>query len=508
MKRIVLPLFVFFLWFCACTQPKVADTFPRSVPEKEGVSSRGILNFIEAVEQSGQELHSFMLLRHGKVIAEGWWNPYQPDLKHILYSTSKTFTSTAIGFAVSEGRLTVEDKVISFFPDQLPDTVSDNLAALRVKDLLSMTVGQNPEPFGLLRGQHWVKSFLAVPIIDEPGTKFLYNSVATYMLSAIVQKVTGEKLMDYLTPRLFEPLAIKDADWEVDSDGINTGGWGLRVKTEDMAKLGQLYLQKGRWNDQQLLPEKWIDEATTAKIMQKPDITDEKKAMDDWAQGYGYQIWRCRNNAFRADGAFGQYIIVMPEQDAVVAITANAGNMQKEIDMVWEHLLPAIHSGQLPVDQEAESTLRKTLSSLELPPAKGSASSLESQFSTETTFVMDNSDVIMSLRFGGDVCYLSMKDGAVVDSYEFGRETWKDGETTRPCAYIVPSASNFAGLPAFKVSGSYCWNNEQTLSLILRYIESPHYENLTLHFDGEQIIATFANSINPNQKTEWTGRKN
>jgi len=197
MKRIFLLLLFFFL-LCACSQQPATETLPGSVPEKEGVSSKGIHHFIEAVEQSGQEWHSFMLLRHGKMIAEGWWNPYRSDLKHTMYSVSKTFTSTATGFAVSEGKLTVDDRVVSFFPEQAPDTVSDHLAALRVKDLLCMAAGQNPEPFGIVRGQNWVKSFLSVPIVDEPGAKFLYNSIATYMLSAILQKVTGEKLIDYL----------------------------------------------------------------------------------------------------------------------------------------------------------------------------------------------------------------------------------------------------------------------------------------------------------------------
>ena len=186
-----------------------------------------------------------------------------------------------------------------------------------------------------------MKKFLSIPIINEPGSKFLYNSLATYMLSAIVQKVTGEKVVDYLTPRLFEPLGIQGMDWEVDPMGINTGGWGLRVKTEDLAKFGQLYLQKGMWNGKQIIPADWIEEATTAKIMQDPDAPQSRKDSSDWLQGYCYQFWRCRNNAYRGDGAYGQFIIVMPEKDAVVAITAETSDMQDEINLVWKFLLPA-----------------------------------------------------------------------------------------------------------------------------------------------------------------------
>ena len=237
----------------------------RGIPEAGGVSSEGILNFVAAADSGRHEFHSFMFLRHGKVIAGGWWSPYRPDLRHSLYSLSKSFTSTAVGFAVTEKLLSVGDKVISFFPDLLPDTVSQNLKDLTVKDLLTMSVGQDHDPTGSIRNwdADWVKSFLALPIKYKPGTKFLYNSVATFMLSAIVQKVTGQKVIDYLKPRLFAPLGIEGMDWEVSPKNINTGGWGLRLKTEDLAKFGQFYLQKGKWNDKQLLPEKWINESTT-----------------------------------------------------------------------------------------------------------------------------------------------------------------------------------------------------------------------------------------------------
>ena len=217
-------------------------------------------------------MHSIMVLRHGKVVAEGWWKPYSAELKHTMYSVSKTFTATAVGFAVTENRLTVNDKVVSFFPGQLPDTVSTNLSELTVKDLLSMSVGQQPDPTGLaVTGDApWVSTFLKLPVIHKPGTTFLYNSLGSYMLSAIVQKVTGERVVDYLRPRLFKPLGIEGMDWETDPMGINSGGWGLRIKTEDMAKVGQLFLQKGKWNGRQIIPAAWIEEATTKKIDQTP----------------------------------------------------------------------------------------------------------------------------------------------------------------------------------------------------------------------------------------------
>jgi len=263
------------------------NNLPRSTPEAEGINSDGIIAFLKATEKEKHEFHSFMFLRHGKVIAEAWWSPYAPDLKHTLYSTSKSFTSTAVGFAVSDSLIKVSDKVISFFPENLPDTVSPYLDDMEIKDLLSMSAGLDPDPTGIIsvNNDNWVKAFLALPVVNDPGTKFLYNSMATYMLSAIVQKVTGQPIIDYLTPRLFDPLGISGIDRERDPMGINTGGWGLRLKTEDMAKFGQLYLQKGKWNDEQILPEEWVNEATTFKIDQAPGVPEPLKNSSDWIKG-------------------------------------------------------------------------------------------------------------------------------------------------------------------------------------------------------------------------------
>jgi CubicO group peptidase (beta-lactamase class C family) len=363
---------------CRTTRPAAgADKFPRSTPEAEGVSSAGILAFLEAVRQSKYELHSFMLVRHGRVVAEGWWSPYGPEFNHTLYSLSKSFTSTAVGFAVAEGKLRADDRVVSFFPNDLPEPVSEHLAVLRVRDLLTMAVGNAKEPtWTMVEKDNWVKTFLSWPIANPPGTTFMYNSAATYMLSAIVQQVTGQKLLDCLEPRLFARLGIRGATWETCPRGINVGGWGLSIQTEGLAKFGELYRQKGAWQGRQILPAQWVEEATTFKI-QQPLPTKPSRANDqnDWLQGYCYQFWRCRHHAFRGDGAFGQYLIVMPEQDAVAVITAETSDMQGELDLVWQHLLPAMKPQPLPRDPQSQDELRRTLSSLALTPPKGQSSS-------------------------------------------------------------------------------------------------------------------------------------
>jgi CubicO group peptidase (beta-lactamase class C family) len=440
-----------------------------------------------------------MFLRHGKVIAEGWWDPYKPNLRHTLYSTSKSFTSTAVGFAVSEKLLTVDDKVISFFPDQLPDSISPFLADMTVKDLLTMSAGQSPEPTGAIRssGPDWVKSFLATPVVNDPGSTFLYNSMATFMLSAIIQKVTGEMLIDYLKPRLFDPLAIEGMDWEVSPEGINTGGWGLRIKTEDMAKFGQLYLQKGKWNGKQIIPAAWVEEATTFKIDQAPDAPQSKKDSSDWMQGYCYQFWRCRHNAFRADGAYGQFIIIMPEKDAVVAITAESPDMQDEINMVWNYLLPAMKDEPLPENAQAAETLKQRLSALALPlPAKVPDSPVASLVSSKTFRLESNSMKYESfaLKFSGDTCNLSVKADKTDYSIAFGAGKWIVAETAMDGPNIL---SRPGAISLNKIAGSYTWTDDNTLELILRYIESPHSIKITCAFDKENVKVTIHLSLPP-----------
>ena len=396
------PLIAVLLFLFLSFQP-IAQTLPRSIPEAEGVSSKGIIDFLDAIAQSKHEMHSIMILRHGKVIAEGWWSPYRPDLKHTLYSLSKSFTSTAVGFAVSEKKLSVNDKVISFFPDKLPANVSDNLSQLTIKDLLSMSAGQAPDPSSaIVPTDDWIKIFFATPIVNKPGSVFLYNSMATYMLSAIVQKVTGQKIIDYLKPRLFEPLGIQGMDWESDLAGINVGGWGFRIKTEDIARFAQLYLQKGKWNGKQILPATWVEEATTFKIDNAPGMSQISKDSSDWRQGYCYQFWRSRHNSFRGDGAFGQYALVLPEQDAVIAITSETPDMQGELNLVWKYLLPALQVDKSGLDKNDATALNKRLALLKLSlPAKTDSSFAEPKVIEKVFKIESNPKNIETISFKG-----------------------------------------------------------------------------------------------------------
>ena len=230
-----------------------AADLPGARPRAQGVSSSGLLAFVEAADKTIDSMNSFMLVRHGHVVAEGWWSPYDAESPHSLYSLSKSFTSTAVGLAIAEGKLSLDDEVLKFFPDDAPAEPSKNLKAMRVSDLLRMSTGHQTEP-PRTPDEPWTKTFLAQPVPFKPGTHFLYNTSATYMLSAIVQKATGKTVLDYLKPRLFEPLGIEHPTWETSPQGISAGGYGLSIRTEDIARFGQLYLQKGEWHGKQLVP--------------------------------------------------------------------------------------------------------------------------------------------------------------------------------------------------------------------------------------------------------------
>lgn len=300
------------------------------------------------VKPDSIQVHSVMILKHGEVVLERWFNGHTAQTPHAMHSVSKTFTATAVGMAIEEGKLKLDDKVVDFFKEEAPEQISDNLAAMTVRDLLTMTCGHDTELNN--REGDWVTRFLAWPVEHTPGEYYLYNSMGTYMCSAIVQKVTGEKVLDYLDTRLFQPLHIERPRWDESPQGISCGGWGLFLKTEDMAKMGQLFLQKGVWNGKQLVNADWLKEMSSYQVPSSPSGTRYEmreemgltKDNNEWVQGYGYQMWMCRHNAFRADGYAGQYIIVFPERDAVLVLTTSSSLYQPYMDIIWEKLLPIL----------------------------------------------------------------------------------------------------------------------------------------------------------------------
>lgn len=486
-RRLSIPaaLIILSLTLTVKLQGQGDNSLPRSTPESAGVSSSGIIDFLNAADTASRvELHSFMFLRHGKVIAEGWWNPYGRDYKHLLYSASKTFTATGIGFAVTEKRLRLSDKVISFFPYSLPDTMSDYMKELTVQNLLTMSVGQDPEPRSMGNTGDWIKIFLSTNPVHKPGAVFMYNNMATFMLSAIIQQVTGQTLFDYLRPRLFEPLGIRGMDWDLNPQGINLGMIGLRLRTEDLAKSGQLLLQEGKWNNKQIIPKEWVKEATSFKIATPAPQNNLPKEMSDWSQGYCYQMWRGRNNTVRLDGMAGQFVVLIPDRDAIVVFTANSRNTQDQLNLIHNYLIPAIKSDRpLPANQDSFNELLKRQSELSLKPASSqiSKSSLEEKISGKE-FILENNDYqIQSVYFGfsNDGCSFGLKRDNQISFFYAGSGNWRitrSGSTSilappRTIASKSIDANYSIPRSSFTAAASYCWTDDTTLEITARFVE-------------------------------------
>ena len=461
------------------------DTYklPRSTPEAEGVSSSQIIDFLNAVDTGRVELHSFMFIRHGKVIAEGWWNPYSSEYKHIMFSASKTFTATAIGLAVSENRLKITDKVISFFPYSQPDSISDYMIEMTVQNLLTMSVGQDPEPRIMGSDGDWIESFLKTAPVHKPGTVFKYNNAATFMLSAIVQQVTGQTIFDYLQTRIFKPLGIRGIDWDLSPQGINLGMIGLRLRTEDMAKFGQLLLLNGVWKGKQLIPKEWIKEATSFKIQTSITGNKDSISLSDWGQGYCYQMWRGRNNTVRLDGLGGQFVVLIPDKDAIVVLTANAKNTQDELNLVHNYLIPAIKSEKpLPENTELNSTLHKKEAILNLKPLIHivSKSEIESKISGKEFDFGKNTYNIQSayFTFNSDGFSFALKRDDNISIVKCTPDKWKLSKIKSSSLLASPRVvsksidANYKLLqPLIKVAASYSWTDKNTLELTARFIE-------------------------------------
>jgi CubicO group peptidase (beta-lactamase class C family) len=461
---------------------------PRSAPEEQGVSSAALLGFVQDAEQKIDALHSFILVRHGHVVAEGWWSPYAAQEPHSLFSLSKSFTSTAVGLAIAEGKLSVSDPVLKFFPDEAPANPSKNLSLMRVRDLLRMATGHREEdlkgfPFGTPKDL--VRSFLELPVPDKPGTHFVYDTGATYMLSAIVQKVTGQKVLEYLGPRLFEPLGISNPTWQESAQGVSLGGFGLSIRTEDIARFGQLYLQRGRWNGRQLIPAAWVDEATSMQIANGSDPDS------DWDQGYCYQFWRCTHGFYRGDGAFGQYCVVMPQYDAVVAITSGTRDLPAVLKLVWADILPAFRDSALPADPESDRKLSEKLAALALPTQAGQAHSpIADKVSGRRYVFPDNKaqleSIELSLETGGTNLGVTARVAGVDQHIECGVGSWVLG--TLP-AEAGPPGSVMASNPAWgKVAACGAWTSGDTFTAEICHYQTPYVTTVDLRFSGDTLV--------------------
>lgn len=420
-----------------------------ATPESQGVPSEAILEFIDGCEKTFDAgdlgaMHGFVIVRHGKVIAEGSWKPFDTlNETHMLYSHSKSFTSSAIGLLADRGKIDLDERIVDIFSNEVPAKVSENLAQLRVRDLLTMNVGKKDH---LLRdGGDWVKEFLSKDFFRKPGTGFKYDSDATYMLAAIVEKKSGMKMMDYLQKNMFDQIGITKAWTTCSPQGIPCGGWGMNMTTRELARFGQLYLNRGGWDGKRVLSSDWVSLATTRQTWSGWQNVGVKALGEgtDWEQGYGFQFWRCRHGAYRADGAGGQYTVVIPEKDMVVSAHAGLGDFPKELDLIWDNLLPVLKDAPLAENPSAQKKLSDRLAKLAIKPVEFARAR---KWTTPFEFSLrENSRGFKSVRFdpkdgGGCICTLVTRAGE--QKFPAGTGEWQEGS-------IRIDTENYEGLGAY-----------------------------------------------------------
>jgi CubicO group peptidase (beta-lactamase class C family) len=463
-------------------RPSAAATkFERATPESQGVDSSAIVAFIEGANARKYAFHSLMVLRHGRVIAEGWWAPYRADEPHMMFSVSKSITATAIGMLIDEGRAHLDEEMIEVFPHLATPTARANARGLKLRHVLAMATGHAVDTMVIMRAlphEDWVKVFFGVPIEYPPGTHFLYNSGASFVLAAMVAARTGQSVRDYLEPRLFRPLGIVDAPWEKNPHGINFGASGLRLTTEDLAKMGQLYLNRGLWGGQRILSEQWVDDASAVHVSNAPDPNI------DSAQGYGFQIWRSRHNSYRMTGRYGQFAFVLPEQDAVIAITAGYAESRTVPNLVWDTLLPAMQAKPLPENPAALARLKGLLAAQEVPLPTFLAAdpplaakihrrkvalpfNLVGATSLELTFSPEAIDLAVQRRDGG------------TESYPAGRKTWMPGTT-----HMWP----YEEMTQAALRSRAGWTDARTLEIRQQCVETPFSRNWKLEFNNSDQV--------------------
>ena len=476
------------------------DLLPRSTPEAQGISSAHIQEFMDTLMQDTRtEIHSCIVMRHGHVVAEIYPQPWRKDYRHTMYSVSKTFTSVAVGMCIQDSLIALGDTIGKYI--SLPTSASKNIRAITVRDLITMQSGIPVDTKMRIHETEWLKAYLSKKPTASPGTRWAYDSIMSYILSAIVQKATGKTLMDFLQERLFHPLGITDALWEESPEGITCGGWGLYIRPEAMAAFGRFLLNKGKWHDKQLLASSWVDE------MMKPQSVNGR---------YSYHIWQTQYPGWvEANGAYGQFIFIIPESDMVVSITQCTGKsapIQEWIKTILvdncqpEALPHPIHptSPKLPKDPKDPEDLKefKPLKDYTLPLAQGQAYSSDSipsqakDVSITSLITLDDNPLRwknLGITQCNDTLLLDILD---TDGRKYtitlGHGKWIESEFDALPYYNPPFQGNFSNLPdTWHVAGSYGWQGKDTLNIELHWVDWLTSASLEILFpkQGKAIIS-------------------
>jgi CubicO group peptidase (beta-lactamase class C family) len=484
-KRAFLTTLLIGGWLAAQAQ---TNDLPRTSPEAVGMRSEQVSAFFDSLlAYPKTEIHSCIVMRHGKVVGEMYPAPFRAEFLHTQFSCSKTFVAAAVGIAIGEKKLRLTDKLVSFFPDQLPNIVSWQLKSITVEDLLTMRSGFVVDTKMRTVSRHWVRDYLAHPMNAQPGTKFQYDSIDTYLLSAIVQKVTGMTVMDYMKQHVFQPLNIREVQWELSPENITTGGWGLYIQSESLAKFGQLLLQRGKWHNQQLIPALWVD-----AMMKRQTDTGKGKS------GYGYQMWTCNYpTAMQANGAYGQFIIVVPRQDVVVVITqCTTNDTGREQAHIWNTLFKGMQREALNPSNSWTQLKERTWT---LPLLEGEQTNLvlfnpkprprDPEPYQDKTFLLEKNPLGWSqLHFVADSLIEITDTAQRTGLVEMGYQQWK---TSRVSFYPLDARYATVGRfrpirPPFRIGACYAWRDDE-LQAKLHYVDWMSSVLLRIKFQDDRL---------------------
>ncbi len=468
--------------------------FKDVTPESVGISSKGILKFLDRMEQNQIELHSFMVIRHGQCAAKGWWKPYDEKYRHPLYSFSKSLTATAIGFAEQEGILSVDERIVDIFPELLPEHPSEYLKKITLHHLLIMGCGHETEISD--NSENWISTFLHHPVLHEPGTFYKYNTAGTNMLAAVLRRKTGQNVTEFLKPRLLEPLGITSLTCALLGDGTELGGGGMKMVTEDMAKFTYFLSRQGEWEGKQLLRKEWFERACHKQIETEGDSEGHVK---DWAQGYGYQCWMGRYpGSFRADGAYGQFGVVFPDLDLIVILTSSTEQTQEELSALQEDLIPYVQkeAGELAPSPLAE-TVKEYTAQLALPPRRGTRNPFMEEKVSKHVYVSvpvlndrlpDSAEVLI----GGSGLFQFETSPIQEMRFAFGSDKmyWKVLEGGKEKEFVLSMRKDFAYSEAdgHIYAGSAAWRTVNTLEMEIRRMDGLSGGRMIVRFQKENLL--------------------
>jgi CubicO group peptidase (beta-lactamase class C family) len=488
-----------------CAQP-----LPRATPESQGVPSEAVSALIDRLEEQNGMVHSYMLIRHGKVIAEGHWEPFNASTPHALYSVSKSFVSMAIGFAVNDRLMSLDDRVVKFFPEDAEINSDEWLKDMRVRDLMAMASGQKSDTFRAIRSAapgEAAKAFYQMPMKDEPGKLFRYMSGNTAMLALIHAKVTGEKdLLAYLKPRVFDKLGITSSYWPRLKDGTTViGGSGYELKSEELAKICLLLLNNGVWQGERILPLWWVREATS---LQTPygNVTDSVLALhgaksggaakpDDWQLGYGWQLWMGHHESFRLCGAFGQIGSVVPDKDIIFVSNAGGRSSNKpSLNAFYDTILPTLSEKPLPENPAALRKLRDRSSKLLIAPPQNTAEPSAAALNAFKNTKIDSANALAISGIGYDdkTKTLTVENRFGKQSIRVGNGKWETGRFTAEEENSDTLGRISGGEQPVAAAGA--WTGPDRFTVRIKFIRSP--ANLDIDFemrDGRAHVSTRSN---------------